>query len=104
MAFPSGWPATPPNNTKPIRFFVEGAGSGAFSDNAFLFTTTDTPAKAGYSNTIIIKSTGAALEFSFDGTNVHGKVDAGETLVMRQRYEGGISVRGAGATFRITAW
>lgn len=46
------------------------------------------------------------LEFSFDGTNVHGVVPAGTTKKMRPRAEAGIAVRSstAGAAFRIEAW
>lgn len=44
------------------------------------------------------------LEFSFDGTIVHGVVKSGEKLEYRNRYEGGISVRGAGLVYRIESW
>lgn len=48
-----------------------------------------------------------ALEYSFNGTDVHGLIKANEQPVYLQRYEPGIAVRGvAGATptFRIEAW
>jgi hypothetical protein len=47
------------------------------------------------------------LEFSFDGTNIHGRVLANERRLFRMRYEAGIAVRGdGGATpiFEIEAW
>jgi len=57
-----------------------------------------------WSGAIRICATTANLEFSFDGTNVHGKVLAGEQFVYRGRFESGICVRGAGSVFRIEAW
>jgi hypothetical protein len=48
---------------------------------------------------------GGDLEYSFDGTNVAGKVTATDVeVIYRDRYEAGICVRGAGAAFRIEAW
>lgn len=47
---------------------------------------------------------GATLEFSFDGTNVHGKLLPGESRTYRNRYESGIAFRGAGAVFRVEGW
>jgi hypothetical protein len=47
------------------------------------------------------------LEYSFDGTNVHGRLKSGEIFMYRNRYEAGIAVRGvstATPTFRIEAW
>ncbi len=57
---------------------------------------------------IAIANTGVGtLEFSFDGTNVHGRVEAGERRIFRMRYEAGIALKGNGAdvpTFEIEAW
>lgn len=49
---------------------------------------------------------GEALEFSFDGVNVHGRILATEEFVFRNMHEAGISVRGVTGTpaFRIFAW
>jgi hypothetical protein len=47
------------------------------------------------------------LEFSFDGTNIHGRLKSGELFQYRNRYEAGIAVRGVAAAtplFRIEAW
>jgi hypothetical protein len=44
------------------------------------------------------------LEFSFDGTNIHGRLKPGEKLDYNTRYEGGIALRGNGAAFRVEAW
>jgi hypothetical protein len=46
------------------------------------------------------------LEYSFDGTNVHGRLKANEIATFNRRHEAGVAVRGNGATpaFRIEAW
>jgi len=81
-------------------------------------TTVDVPSASGsgqsspndlkpqiWSGNIRIYNAGpAALEFTFDGTNVHGKVLANEEISYRNRYESGIAVRGATAVYRIEAW
>jgi hypothetical protein len=46
---------------------------------------------------------GANLEYSFDGTNVHGLLKPEEEFVYRGRAEAGIAVRGS-AAFRCEAW
>jgi hypothetical protein len=50
--------------------------------------------------------TGTRLEWSFDGTNVHGALLTGDdsNVVIMERREAGIAVRGAGATFIVEAW
>jgi len=57
---------------------------------------------------ISIYNVGAGvLEFSFDGTNVHGQVLAGERRLFRMRYEAGIALRGVAAAtpvFQVEAW
>lgn len=59
-----------------------------------------------WANTMMIFNDGGAdLEISFDGTNVHDKVTIADKVhVCRNRHEAGISVRGAGASFRVVAW
>lgn len=47
---------------------------------------------------------GSNLEFSFDGTNVHGVIKAGQSELYVQRVEAGIALRGAGVAFRVEAW
>jgi hypothetical protein len=44
------------------------------------------------------------LEISFDGVNIHDKLKKGEEVLYRNRIEAGISVRGAGALYRISAY
>lgn len=57
-----------------------------------------------YPATIRVYNDGSSeLRISFDGTNDHGAVKAGEMGYYRNRYEGGIAVKGSGA-FRIEAW
>lgn len=49
----------------------------------------------------------AAIEVSFDGANVHGKVKAGEVVEWRHRIEGGIALRsvdGTAVPYRAEAW
>jgi hypothetical protein len=59
-----------------------------------------------WSSRIRIENTGANdLDFSFDGTNVHGVVPAGEVRDYTQRIEAGIAIKStSGTTFRIEAW
>ena len=50
---------------------------------------------------------GASLEYSFDGTNVHGLLKKGEQFLYCDRYECGIAIRGVGRgtpDFRVEAW
>jgi len=57
---------------------------------------------------IYIKNTGATydLEFSFDGTNVHGRIAPGESRIFYNRIEAGIAVRGVSdnTTYIVEAW
>lgn len=59
-----------------------------------------------YPRTIVVSNDGGGLlEFSFDGTTVHGRVPAGQRYEYKDRHEGGIAVRGAGVTAcTIEAW
>ena len=61
------------------------------------------PKPMAFSKFVQITAASAAVEFSFDGINVHGTVPAGERRTM-ERYEAGISIRGVGATFVVEAW
>lgn len=72
-------------------------GSGAASGGS--------PAPEIWAQTFrICNDGGAALEYSFDGTSVQGKLLATEQVIFRVRHEAGIAVRGLGAAFRIEAW
>lgn len=53
----------------------------------------------------IFNDGGADLEYTFDGTNVAGKVlVTDDPHWYYTRYEAGIAIRGAGAKFRVIAW
>lgn len=67
------------------------------------------PPKSAWSGTIAIwVEAGAYVEFSFDGETVHGRVEGGTTgqrATYRNRFEGGIAVRGtAAASCIVEAW
>lgn len=63
------------------------------------------PVSMIWSNGIRVCNDGAGtIEFSFDGTNVHGKIAANQSVVFWNRYEAGIAVRGAGIAFHVEAW
>jgi len=61
-----------------------------------------------WSGAIRIYNEGAGdLEYSFDGTNVHGYIAANQSEIFPNRYEAGICVRGVGGstpTVHIEAW
>jgi len=56
----------------------------------------------------ITSVSGGDIEFSFDGTNVHGRVKDGTTEIYYDRHEAGIAVRAAGGVgtpvFEVEAW
>lgn len=52
----------------------------------------------------IVNAGGGTLEFSFDGTNIHGVIPANTTQEYFDRFEAGICVRGASAVFHVEAW
>ena len=52
----------------------------------------------------IFNDGGSDLEFSFDGSVVHGIVKSGKEALYEFRHEAGIAVRGAGVAYRIEAW
>jgi len=105
---PPTFPPSLPQNLKSLRFYRTGALTANFVDNKWAFERPDPvdPAvpEQGWSYHLRIVVTGGDLEFSFDGTNVHGKVlgATGEGLYQK-RHEGGIAVRGTG-TFYVEAW
>jgi hypothetical protein len=108
MVLAPSFPATFPSNIKSIRFYQTGAATANFVDNQWPFERVDPPnplvPEQGWSYHIKIRAVGGNLEFSFDGVNVHGFVLAGTESYYQKRHEGGIAVRGAGATFHVEAW
>jgi len=104
MATPA-FPAPYPSNRRSLRFYATGSGTANFVDNQFAFEVSGkSPSEQGWSGSIRVRALGAAVEISFDGTNVHGYIPSGEEGTYWDRYEGGIAVRGAGATFHVEAW
>lgn len=70
---------------------------------------TSAPTKAYiWSYGIYVKNTGATyiLEISFDGTNVHGRIDPGDSRIFYNRIEAGMAVRGVSdnTTYVVEAW
>ena len=95
-----------------LRFYRTGTATANFADNKWPFSRPEDDAlpmasrRQGWSRGIRIQvsdTAGDSLEYSFDGTNVHGHLDPGESDVYFERTEGGIAVRGVG-TFWIEAW
>lgn len=104
---PPAFPAPFPSNVKSLRFYATGTATAAYAANSFAFERPDPkdPAEPeqGWSNTIRVRATTAALNISFDGVADHGYVPAGEEATYWDRYEGGIAIKGAG-TFYVEAW
>lgn len=99
------FPAPFPTNRKSLRVYETGTGTGSFSDNEFPFSQPDSDDQAWSNSIRIINDDDTAeLEISFDGSNIHGIVKPNSEVIYRDRYEGGISVRGDGAEFTIEAW
>lgn len=101
------FPAPQPSNMKSLRFYQTGALTANFADNKWAFERPDPADPAipeqGWSYHLRIVVTGGDLEYSFDGTTVHGKVLSGSDALYQKRHEGGIAVRGTG-TFYVEAW
>lgn len=102
------FPAPLPSNYKSLRFYATGTATANFTDNKFAFQRVD-PAnpsipEQGWSGGILIRAVTADVFISFDGVNVHGHCPAGGESKYDRRFEGGIAVRGSGATFFIEAW
>lgn len=102
------FPAPFPSSVKTLRFYATGTGTANFADNELPFDRVDpaspTVPEQGWSGNIAIRAVGANVEYSFDGTNVHGLVLSGTQTIYQHRYEGGIAIRGVGATFYVEAW
>lgn len=133
MPLPTNWPPRVASGVRSIRYYKTAAATANFPDNAYLFIDgvganpyTSLPVVSGgntalpltptgtgvssdgtaamiWAGTIRVTAVGGDIEFSFDGTNVHGKVLSGNSAVYRNRYEAGIALRGAG-TFIVEAW
>ena len=86
-----------------IRFYRAGIATANFEDSEWYFTHITTGDQA-YSQGLRLSATVADLEFSFDGTNVHGKITAGTSAIYYNRREGGIYLRGAASVYVVEAW
>ena len=74
----------------------------------FTVTTAFVPADFGFPSTgiIIVNTSGNVIDFSFDGTNVDGKLIANQVLAFYGREEGQISVKSAAGSevVNVFAW
>lgn len=100
MAFPG--PA--PDNIYSIRLAVASTGTALFSDNEFEFFHPVRTDEQVWSQAIKIKAISGAIEFSFDGVEIHGRVAGGETVIFWERHESAIAIRGATSTFELEVW
>jgi hypothetical protein len=109
------FPAPFPDNVYSLRVYQTGALTANFVDTTIPFPhpvdienlMTVANARQAWSYGIKVKVSavgGDYVEYSFDGTNVHGKILAGEAVEpFFARHEGGISLRGVG-TYWLEAW
>jgi len=105
-ALTSGLLAHPANPYAPLPVITSGVptvvppvpfGTGV--------ATGGTPAPMIWAQTFrICNDGGGTLEYSYDGTNVHGKLLATQQIIARCRSEAGIALRGLGAVYRVEAW
>ena len=106
------FPAPFCDNMFTLRFYQTGTLTANFSDNQWPFTHPKDEAlpvadrRQAWSRgvRVMVSSTaGDKCEYSFDGVNVHGYLDHGESDIYFERIEGGIAVRGVG-TFWVEVW
>ena len=100
MAFPGPFA----DNIYSLRVHETASGSAAFDDNKFEFFHPEKTDLQVHSQAMRIRATGGVIEFSFDGTNVHGTVLAGTEVIYEDRHESAIYLRGAGAVFFLEVW
>lgn len=97
-------PNVPYGSNTPVADPLTPAGTGAATVASAMVGG---PAPLIWSYAIRVFNDGnSTLEFSFDGTNVHGRLLTGEEMTYNKRHEAGIAVRSIGGTptFRIEAW
>ena len=82
---PPEYPPPFPSNYKSLRFYATGTPTANFVDNQFSFERPDpkdpSEPEQGFSQSIRIVATSGNIEYSFDGTNVHGFVPGIATKV-----------------------
>jgi len=98
------FPGPAPDNVYSVRLAAVGTGTALFSANEFEFFHPVRTEEQVWSQGIKIKAISGAIEFSFDGTDIHGRVAAGETVIFYDRHESAIAIRGATSTFELEVW
>jgi hypothetical protein len=111
----SVFPSAFPDNIYSLRIYKTGVLDGLFASHAYPFPhpvdifngMSVADARQAWSNGIRLRvsaGVGNYVEFSFNGVDIHGRIETGEDPeVYLNRYEGGISVRGQG-TFWLDVW
>lgn len=87
-------PVVQPGSNAVVNIGAPPTGTAATPDNPYPMIWCDT---------LRITAVAGDIQFSFDGTNVHGVVLSGTSAVYRSRSESGIAVRGTG-TYHVEAW
>ena len=77
-------------------FYEKVTGTADFEDNDFELQSSQ--------QTMKIKCDSGTVEFSLNGNDVDGEVQAGEELDFDNLNVGRIAIRGAGAECRVWAW
>jgi len=98
-------PYVAPGSTATVSMGNTPVGGGRSAEDV-------APVPMRYPSTIRITNdsivAGDSLQFSFDGTNVHGEVRNGESVTYRDRQEAGICIRTTptkgNCAFRLEAW
>lgn len=93
-------------SVRSYNFFLDGAiqAAGGYADNAHDFEDPDGTNFVSHS-IMLINESGADIWFSFNGTDDHGRVAAGEPLSQDFRHHKKVWFRGTvGSTFRFWAW
>lgn len=89
---------------------IEGSKDSVFIDESDLTLTTDFQSHAfGFNaGSMIISNDDVSgyIEYSWNGSDVHGKLNAGETLILSRISQSDIHLRGqaGGEEFRIWVW
>jgi hypothetical protein len=102
-------PYVAPGSNAPVSIGTQPTGTGQDVHDANILASSGNqavPKSMIWCQTIRLCNDDGAnyLEYSFDGTNVHGKLLKSEQVLYRVRFEAGISVRGTTNAFRIEAW
>lgn len=95
-------------SVRSLRFFQEGTTTDAFVEAIMGGVKGFGSGGAGAGNIEVQNTSNNALYISFDGTTIHGRVNANTTKLFRNRYESTLflksAVGGSSATFLVHAW